>query len=310
MHLADHLMGMFIPYFTSVLVFPLLDARHLETSLDVVRLFFPLRITLDVVQCDKPVSFIPAPTKLPSLQTPVLITLLQHKLTIFVIHANHACADGTLIYNLLHVWSKAYRGSYTIPKLASKINFVGNYPLSQTLVSRFKVTHPFSDYIISTTIWSHFISLKTNIRTFGHTVSFRDVDDAYTQGNFIRIVSVELGETIRASCELLKNAIQSERGNVNKTTAAFSAIKSYVKCQVIYTSWLKYKFLNFGTSCNGFYSTGFEKRKMIASNRINVVCMHDTSYYLSHSIDGCDNASFREYVKQIRRKERMDSPTP
>jgi len=297
MHVLDHLIGTFIHYFTVILLFPLLDTRHLETSLGVVRfLFRPLHITLDIINCDKPVSSIPKRSRQPTQENPVLITVFQHQCTTFVIDANHTCVDGTLIYNLLHLWSMAYIGTSYI--IEPKIDFVGNYPLSRKLVSKVKLTHPFSDYIISTTLWSHYISAKTNIRTFGHVVSFRGVNETYVAGNFCTVVSVELGKTLYESCYILKKATEYDKDKRNQTTAIIPIIKNYVTCRVIYSSWLNYKHLKFGSStCKSFYFDSYENHKITAAKRINLVCMHNNSYYLSHSIDGCNNDSFKGYVR-------------
>jgi hypothetical protein len=181
----------------------------------------------------------------------------------------------------------------------------GYYPVNKTLISSLKKKYPFSDYIITTTLWSYFISQNTKKKTFGHVVSYRTPDTIYSIGNYNTVQKpLKLCDLFYDSCLLLKNTIKRTKSKINYPKS-ISLILNNKRSDIVFDSWLTYKHIEFdGKKCKGIYSTLHEYYNMHNANWVHnansdnllYVTFYDDCYYLSKPINGCNSDNFATFI--------------
>jgi len=295
MDVIDCIIGGLYDYYTVLLVFRRLETRHLIESLDMIRHRFQALTIELIVVTRKHFSrhFIQHRTP---RTTNMCITLLQDRCTTMVIDVHHAFMDGTLVQNILSTWSQCYAGG--VRAMRPTVNFLGNYSLAYPWFPALKKQYPFSDYIIATTLWSHFIAENTKTRRFGHVVSVRPARDVCTPGNFISVIEFELSESVLVSCQRLHEVIAQEKRTQSRVSAFLPSAVNLVKCRVIFDSWLSFKHVKFaGAAPYGIYKKNFLTSNLNVVERIAIVGIHNNSYYMKQGIQGCSEESFISFMK-------------
>jgi hypothetical protein len=308
----DCSLGFSCGYTSMVLLFENLDVNNLNKSFEITTHFFKSKFSFDIIFMD--CNSLDLKTFINNyynnrnnrkLKKDIIITVIQkEQYYVFFIESHHFKIDGELLFNIIYYWSKLYEKktqvTYNYNLLTPNImcEHTGYYPVNKILISSLKKKYPFSDYVITTTLWSYFISQNTKKKKFGHVVSYRTPDTKYSIGNYVTMQKpLKLCDLFYDSCLLLKNTIKKTKSKIYYKSISFNL--NMKRSDIIFDSWLIYKHIEFdGKKCKGIYSTSHEYNNMHHANTDNVlyVTFYDDCYYLSKPINGCNSDNFVTFI--------------
>ena len=333
--ISDKFYSVYIGEYTTILDFNVLDYYVL------LRTYKKLRKCLPNIKFDKKLHFIATYakyTKRSPNKNDISIYIL-HKFsskkthshtykTILIISCNHEHIDGTLLFNVLKKWEILYTkmfhrktqstthkdvsvsvsvSKYHLLYSPIKSRFMKKYtpylPISPDLFSDIKSKYEFTDYVIITSIWSHFFYTCNNKKLFGHLINFRPSGCEYECGNFIFLQIIELGNTILDTCEILTNAISNARKSHLQhkfqgiQSILYNAnINTVLNCNMVFNNWTVYKHLHFEESkLNGVYNNA-ETTNLYNFTDANYIIIHNGMYCLSSNVKNITNADFHQYL--------------
>jgi hypothetical protein len=314
----DCLYGSNCGYTGMVLLFENLDVNNLNKSFEMITHFFKSKFSFDIIFMDCNsldlkyfINNYYNNRNNRKRKRDIIITVIQkEQYYVLFIESHHFKVDGELLFNIIDYWSNLYEKktqvTYNYNLLTPNImcEHTGYYPVNKILISSLKKKYPFSDYVITTTLWSYFISQNTKYKTFGHVISYRTPNTIYSIGNYHTVQKpLKMCDLFYDSCLLLKNTIIKTKSKIHYSKS-ISHLLNCIRSDIIFDSWLTYKHIEFdGKKCKGIYSTLHEYNNMHHTNIMHansdnlfVVTFFDDYYYLSKPINGCNSDNFATFI--------------
>jgi len=314
---SDCICGFLCGYTSMVLLFENLDVNNLNKSFEMTTHFFKSKFSFDIIFMDCNsldlkyfINNYYNNRNNRKRKKDIIITVIQkEQYYVLFIESHHFKIDGELLFNIVDYWSKLYEKktqvTYNYNLLTPNImcEHTGYYPVNKILISSLKKKYPFSDYVITTTLWSYFISQNTKNKTFGHVISYRTVDTIYSIGNYCTVQKpLKLCDLFYDSCLLLKNTIKKTKSKI-EYPKFIPMILNNIKSNIVFDSWLTYKHIEFdGKKCKGIYAILHEYNNIhnvqmySQFDKLLIVTFYDDCYYLSKPINGCNSDNFVTFI--------------
>jgi hypothetical protein len=176
-----------------------------------------------------------------------------------------------------------------------------NYPISFEIIKKLKKKYNYSDYIITTTLWSLFLYEMNYADTFFHIISCRKKHELDKQGNYFCIEDIKIADDFEVTCKNMKSIIENNKINyISKHECVYSCVRQFFKMKkkyIFFNSWLTYKHLSFNKNdfLGGVYILPFVHN---AINKTHYVLINDNSYFLSHTVKNIHNSDFMSFLSK------------
>jgi len=261
--------------------------------------------------------------------------------TILFIKCNHYKIDGTLLFNILTKWSSIYTkifqqnenkinktqtpetknvSHFATLKTSQKVFFSIDkwcktyepyLPIHPSFFQHIKLKYKFSDYVIITSIWSHYIYIRNKNSIFSHLFNYRPLKCKYKNGNYIYIDIIEISNNIINTCYILTNKVKKiKKLKLNKKIQGIKSVinilnlKNIFTTNILFDSWLMYKHLNFAQNkLNSVYTSQYNYNynyklfDKLNLPRLCFVTIHNGYYCLSNQIKNTYNSDFNDFMR-------------